>query len=281
MRALNYTGSKARLAPWIAGFFPAHAVYVEPFGGGAGMLLNKPESHIEVYNDLDGALVNFFRVLRDPEQSAELIRRLRLTPFARAEYDAAYVDDAGQDDVERARKLFIRAWMSIGGKGAVWHSKVGFRACTSRGGEREAVRFAAAVDRLPAVAERFRGVVVECRDALRVLEHYDGPRTLFYVDPPYNMLDIVLYRNGVDHGALLDVCRKLEGFCVVSGYESDLYADRLADWHVERLESKVATFKAKPVTECLWISPRTWEALQEEKRRASMPLLRLCQPLCG
>ncbi len=280
MRALNYTGSKARLSSWIGDFFPAHTIYVEPFGGGAGMLLNKPESQIEVYNDLDGDLVNFFRVLREPEQSAELVRRLKLTPFARAEYDAAYEERDCQDAVERARKVFVRAWMSIGGKGAVWSSKVGFRKCTARGVEREAARFASAVDSLHAVAERFRSVVVECRDALRMFECYDSARTLFYVDPPYNGLDIVLYRNGIDHEVLLEACQELEGFCVVSGYPSELYYDRLAGWHVERLATKVATFNAKPVTECLWISPRTWKSLQKERRRASMPLLRLCQPLC-
>jgi len=278
MRALYYLGSKVRIAPWVAEHFPDHAIYVEPFGGGAGVLLNKPRSKVEVYNDLDGEVVSFFRVLRDPEQSAELVRRLKLTPFARAEYEDVW-STKGKDAVDRAWRYFMQACTGIGTKG-VTGKKPGFR----RDGPvatGEARLFANIVDGLSAVAERFRCVVIECGDALELMAHYDSPGTLFYSDPPYNAKGIAGYRNDVDHEALLDACQRLEGFCVVSGYESDLYADMLAGWHVERLETKVAAFKAKPVTECLWISPRTWEALQKERNHAPMPLLRLCQPLCG
>lgn len=278
MRALNYLGSKVRLAKWVKSFFPPHLLYVEPFGGGAGVLLNKPRSKVEVYNDLDGEVVNFFRVMRDPEQSAELIRRLRLTPYARAEHDCAWIKGSG-DAVERARMLFVRSWCGVGSKGSAG-SKAGFR----RDGPvaaGEAGLFAYGVDGLAGVAERLRSVVIECTDALDLLAHYDSTETLFYVDPPYSAKGIQLYRNGIDHESLLESCLSLEGFCIVSGYQSDLYADRLASWHVERLDTKVACFRHKPVTECLWISPRTWKALQKERRRAPMPLLRLCQPLCG
>ena len=82
--ALRYHGAKFRLAPWVLRHFPAHGTYVEPFGGAAGVLLQKPRSYAEVYNDLDGEMTNFFRVLRDPVRRAALTEALVLTPvFAR------------------------------------------------------------------------------------------------------------------------------------------------------------------------------------------------------
>ncbi|WP_199905478.1 DNA adenine methylase [Microvirgula aerodenitrificans] len=81
---LRYHGGKFRLAPWILEFFPPHQIYVEPFGGAAGVLIQKPRSHGEVYNDLDGDIVNLFRVLRSPEQRQLLLEQLVLTPYARA-----------------------------------------------------------------------------------------------------------------------------------------------------------------------------------------------------
>lgn len=68
--ALRYHGGKFRLAPWLLQFFPPHGCYVEPFGGAAGVLLRKPRVYAEVYNDLDGDIVNFFRVLRRPLQNS-------------------------------------------------------------------------------------------------------------------------------------------------------------------------------------------------------------------
>src|SRR5262245_50804810 len=110
--ALRFYGGKWRLAPWIVAHLPPHTCYVEPFGGAASVLLRKPPSRYEVYNDLDGAVVGFFRVLR--ERPADLIRAIQCTPFARAEVDLACVPVPPEvdavDDLERARRLYVRAW---------------------------------------------------------------------------------------------------------------------------------------------------------------------------
>lgn len=102
LTALIYPGGKVKISSWVISFFPRHKIYVEPFGGAAGVLLNKAPSPLEVYNDLNSDLVNFFRVLRDKEKAAELIRRLKLTPYAREEYCSFYPMPEG-DDIERAR----------------------------------------------------------------------------------------------------------------------------------------------------------------------------------
>ena len=87
--ALRYHGAKWRLAPWVIGHMPPHKVYVEPYGGAAGVLLRKPRSYSEVYNDLDGDIVTLFRVLRDPMRREALIEALTLTPYAREEFELA------------------------------------------------------------------------------------------------------------------------------------------------------------------------------------------------
>ena len=106
--ALRYPGGKWKLAPWVIEHFPAHDVYVEPFCGGASVLLQKDRARRgEVINDIDGEITNFFSVLRDKEAAAELIRRIELTPFARDEFHAA-LGPSG-DSIEDARRLAVRA----------------------------------------------------------------------------------------------------------------------------------------------------------------------------
>jgi DNA adenine methylase len=87
---LRYHGGKFRLAPWLTSFFPPHRVYVEPFGGGASVLLHKNRAHSEIYNDISDEIVNVFRVLRDPVMAARLSRLVRLTPFSRVEFLESY-----------------------------------------------------------------------------------------------------------------------------------------------------------------------------------------------
>ena len=138
--ALRWHGGKWRLAPWIIGHFPPHRIYVEPYGGAGSVLLRKARAYAEVYNDLDDWVVGLFRVLRDPAQAAQLVRALRLTPFARAEFDAAVEPSA--DAVEMARRLCVRSFMGFGSNA---HSSsptaaktefraTGFRANSNRSG---------------------------------------------------------------------------------------------------------------------------------------------------
>ena len=88
--AIRYHGGKFRLASWIIGHFPEHRCYVEPFGGAASVLLRKKLSEAEVYNGIDGDVVNLFRVLRDPKKSQALIDACALSPYSRAEFQCAY-----------------------------------------------------------------------------------------------------------------------------------------------------------------------------------------------
>ena len=180
--ALRYHGGKWKLAPWIIEHFPPHRVYVEPYGGAASVLLRKKRSYAEVYNDLDGEIVNLFRVLRNPSQARELMRVVELTPFARSEFEESYL--AHGDPVEQARRTMLRSFAGFGSAMAQTHA-TGFRDNTTRAGTTPAHDWAGMPSAIELIAQRMRGVVVDMRPALDLIDRHDTPETLFYIDPPY------------------------------------------------------------------------------------------------
>ena len=265
---LRYFGGKWQVARAIVARFPPHAVYVEPFGGGAGVLLQKPRplggQGIEVYNDLDREAVNFFRVLR--EKPDDLIRAIYLTPFAREEYELAQRPEEGLSDLERARRFYVRSWQGRGGPTRTWRTGWRRAKLASIGtGQVGAHRFAV-VDHLWAVAERLRGVQIENDDAFAVIERYDSPETLFYCDPPYpgSVRSNGLHKNGYrhemtddDHRRLAELLHKVQGKVVISSYPSRLYDELYGDWERECFDA--LNDNSTQVRECIWMSPAVIE----------------------
>lgn len=127
---LRYQGGKFRIASWIISFFPKHEVYCEPFGGAASVLIQKPSCKTEVYNDINSDLYNLFSVLRDKDKNDALSRRLYFTPWSREEFDNAYIANAQDDDIEKARKIIVRSIFGIGST-CTRHSKGGFKSQVS------------------------------------------------------------------------------------------------------------------------------------------------------
>jgi DNA adenine methylase len=273
---LRWHGGKWKLAPWILSHFPRHRIYVEPFGGAAGVLLRKARSYAEIYNDLDDWVVNLFRVLRDDATAARLTELLRLTPFARGEFEIAReLGEAAGDPVELARRLIIRSFMGFGSNAHNGRS-TGFRANSSRTGTTPAEDWKNYPDTLPALIDRLRGVIIEHRDAIAVMAAHDGAETLHYVDPPYvpatrspaNKYDqkYRMYRHELDdagHARLIDELRRLEGCVALSGYACPLYDERLSDWR--RVETTSYADGARPRTEVLWLNPVCWQRLESER----------------
>lgn len=268
--ALRYHGAKFRIAPWVLRYFPAHACYVEPFGGAAGVLLQKPRSYAEVYNDLDGDVVNFFRVLRDPVSRISLQELLALTPYARAEFERAY--EPVDDPVERARRLCVRAQMGFGSAGAS-KGTTGFRIDTKRACSTAQHLWMAYPDSVASVGSRFAGVLIENRPALQVMREHDGHDTLHFIDPPYMHSTRVIgngkaryYRHEMtdeDHTELLSTLRELVGMVIVSGYETDLYHSALRGWRVEKKDARIAAGRGTAIrTEVLWINTACSDALE-------------------
>jgi DNA adenine methylase len=252
---LRYPGGKWRLASWIIKQFPPHVCYVEPFAGGASVLFSKKPSTIEVINDLNDEVINFFQVLRDcPEQ---LIYRLTLTPFAKQELRQAY--DPTDDPIEKARRFYIRTRQGFGmGSGSTFHDTGWrFQADDNRGtlliGEW------GNLDALWGAAMRLKRVQVDKDDALTIIQRYDRRTTLFYADPPY----VMSARSGkkyyseemtdAQHRALADALHSVSGMVILSGYASPLYAELYGDW---RMISKTTKTNGNgSATECLWMSP--------------------------
>lgn len=251
---VRYHGGKWRLAPWIIAHLPQHRVYVEPFGGGGSVLLRKPRSYAEVYNDLDGEMVNLFRVARD--NGRELLERLRLTPFARTEFFEAYEPTC--DTLEQARRTVVRAFMGFGSNA---HNRpTGFRANSNRSGTTPARDWMNYPDALDAIIDRLRGVVIENRSALDLMPQHDSEQTVFYVDPPYVAAtrdkggDYRHEMTDADHEGLAEVLRGLKGAVVLSGYGCELYDRLYAGW--QRIERAAHADGARDRIEVLWLSPR-------------------------
>ncbi len=268
---LRYHGSKWRLAPWIIQHFPPHKVYVEVFGGGASVLLRKPPSKIEVYNDLDDDLVNFFRVLRSPRQCAALCEALRRTPYSRIEYDRAHVPAKGA--VERARRLTIRAHLGFGSNAGTRRSRCGFRAKDWSSRQANNLAWPRVPDAIAAASARFAGVIVEASDACKLIRTKDSPTTLFYCDPPYvnatrtNQAKDHSYRHELtdeDHRQLATTLGAVVGLVVLSGYPSGLYDELYAGWpSITRASRTQGNARTQWRTEKLWLSPRAAAALHD------------------
>jgi DNA adenine methylase len=255
---VRYHGGKWKLAPWIISNFPEHRVYVEPFGGGGSVLLRKPRSYAEVYNDLDGEMVNLFRVARD--RGDELRARLELTPFARDEFTLAY--EAVDDPLEQARRTVTRSFMGFG-SAAASGAKTGFRSNSNRSGTTPAHGWRNFPDALVQLIDRLRGVVIENRCALDLMEQHDNDQALHYCDPPYVLATRKLknpycrkgYRHELtddDHRDFAETVRKLRGSVVIRGYGCPLYDELFGDW--ARVERAAHADGARDRIEVLWLN---------------------------
>lgn len=261
---LRFHGGKFRLASWIISHFPAHRCYVEPFCGAASVLMRKPRSYAEVINDSWSVVVNVFRVLRDPAQAIELERLLRLTPFAREEFEACgdVEINALTDPIERARRTILRSFAGFGPASTNAQHSTGFRANSNRSGTTPAQDWAHYPDLIPSFVKRLQGVVIENRDASDVMWQHDSTQTLHYVDPPYVQSTRNTKRGNAyydqemtddDHRMLADALHTLRGMVVLSGYRCALYDELYADWR--RVDHAAHADGAKDRIESLWLSP--------------------------
>jgi DNA adenine methylase len=257
---LRYHGGKWRIAPWIISYIPAHKIYIELFGGGGSVLLRKPRSYSELYNDLDGEIVNLFRIVRD--RGDELREKLALTPYSREEFIAAYKPSS--DPLEQARRTVARAFMGFcsaaatEGKSSKGKNPLtGFRSNTNRSGTTAAHDWAHYPDALAGIIERLRGVVLENRNALDIIKIHDTENTVFYADPPYLPsvrdygTDYKYEMTEEDHIQLAEQLNQVKGAVLVSGYHSDLYNELYKGWI--RREKNTYADGALPRTELLWM----------------------------
>jgi DNA adenine methylase len=237
--AFGWYGGKFSHLDWLLPLLPECHHYCEPFAGSAAVLLNRSPSPIETYNDLDGEVVNFFRVLRDHKD--RLVELIGLTPFSREEFELACLIDPNLDPVERARRFFVRARQvrtGLAQKASLgrWANCIN----TSRAGMSGVIsRWLGSIEALPVIAERLIRVQIENRPAIQVIQLYDSPATFFYCDPPYvhsTRGDSSAYGNEMtddDHIQLASVLNRARGTVALSNYDCPLM-DQLytpPKWH--------------------------------------------------
>jgi DNA adenine methylase len=257
--ALRYFGGKWALAPWIIEHMPTHRVYVEPFGCAASVLLRKPRSKVEVYNDLDDEIVGIFRVLQSPAQCARLVRILTRTPYSRREFEQAF--QATSDPLIRAQRAIIRAYMSFHHTALFNPAKNTFADARHRtaGNHSKAHEWMTYPRHLVSICRRLRAVLIEHRDALDVIRVQDTRDALFFVDPPYvpsTRSKGANYRCELtddQHVELLTLLKSVQGKVMIAGYTNEIYDDLLDGW--QRLTHKhyAAAIGARTRTEVLWI----------------------------
>lgn len=259
--AFGWYGGKYSHLNWLLPLLPETQHYCEPFGGSAAVLLNRKPSNVETYNDLDGELVNFFRVLR--EQKELLIEAIGLTPFSREEFEIAISPLTSEiSDFERARRFFVRARQVRTGlaqkasSGRWAHCKL-----TSRAGMAGAVsRWLGSVEGLSEIVQRLLRVQIEHDCAINVIKRYDSEDTLFYCDPPYphdSRGDSQAYAHEMtdeQHKELANVLHNIQGKVAISGYECTLMNELYGDWKVIKAPTKACHSTKGLRTELLWIN---------------------------
>ena len=251
---LKWPGAKWRIADRIIREFPAHEVYVEPFFGSGAVFFRKAPSGIETINDIDGEVVNLFRVIRESPQ--ELCAMVEMTPFSRDEYEQTY--DADEDNpLHRARNFLVRTWQAYGGRTRShppW--------AVDRTSKVYRLRYWNMLpERIAATVERLKMAQLEHMDAKELIPQYNNPNTLLYVDPPYLkkarqsgrlFYEFEMHQQNT-HLELLKLCLKHRGSCIISSYPNELYDSVLEGW--EKQSFQVATNNAGSVTEAIYINP--------------------------
>jgi DNA adenine methylase len=262
--AFGWYGGKFAHLDWLLPLLPYTPWYCEPFGGSAAVLLNRRPSPVETYNDLDGEVVNFFRMLRQHKDA--LVEAIGLTPFSREEFEIACRPVSNDvSNLERARRFFVRARQVR--TGLAQTASLGRWAnckATSRAGMSGVVsRWLGSVEQLPETAERLLRVQIENRPALEVIDLYDASETLFYCDPPYphrTRGDAKAYgyeMSDAEHTELAKRLGRAKGKAAVSGYRCDLYDALYKGWYCHESPPKQCHSIKKERQEILWTNYKT------------------------
>jgi DNA adenine methylase len=257
---VKWPGGKRYLAKRITGYFPNHRIYLEVFGGGASVLLNKTPVQVEVYNDLDLRITRLFRVLRD--QGERFLERVRLIPYSQVEFETAGSYPPGGSELEKAICDFILWRQSFGGKGESWS----YTTTRARGGMAGDVNaWWTAIENLPEIIDRIRRVQILCQSAFDAIPRFDHSEALIYCDPPYVHSNRERHSRRVYHSEMTDdehrdlgkILSKCRAKVIVSGYPSALYDEIFAGWRVASFDianHAARGHKKERENECIWMN---------------------------
>lgn len=247
---LKYPGAKWNLAEWIIGYMPKHEIYLEPFFGSGAVFFNKLPSRLETINDIDGDVVNLFKIIRERYEELEFL--IKFTPWARDEYYMSY--EKTGDELEDARRFLVRCWQAFGTKIS---GRTGWRHSTTKNGPNMPKQWNKVSDRIMLVAERLKDAQIENMTAVKLIKKYNRPEVLIYLDPPYILSTRrgKMYKYEMDnkeHENLLSAVKEHKGAVMISGYDNDLYNDILKNWKKEYKNAVTEMGGSKK--EVLWLN---------------------------
>lgn len=236
---ITYYGGKQRMLKHILPLIPKHELYCEPFCGGAAVFFAKDKSNIEVINDMNRMVINFYTHLQ--VHFEELQNRIQSTLLSRSCHQDAWVMYNFQhlfSDLELAWAFWVLTQQGIFGKiSETW----GFSAATPKtektlNNKRESF--------LEAYKQRLAVVQIECNDALKVIKSRDRETSFFYIDPPYFNSEMGHYKgySKQDFTNLLELLSTIKGKFLLSSYPSDVLADftKQFGWKTVEIEQSVA-----------------------------------------
>lgn len=277
LSAVQYFGGKGGQLKDLLPLIPHTAGYVEPFGGGASVLMNRPPSSLEVYNDLNQNTVNFFRVMQTPDLFEDLEHRLDWTLWSKEEFRRA-VDLLKIDEtptVERAWAFYVVQNQGISGT----HAKSVGNWSRSKANNMVCDKWKRLKERLEPVHRRFMGVQIDSQDGLDCMEYWDAPDVTHYVDPPYvletrpgsgKQYEVELENNA--HEAMIEVLLQLKGPVVLSGYDHPIYTPLTeCGWDLHQYHARASTKVAHgaegegkpPRVECVWRNPQAMSYVRQ------------------
>ncbi len=250
---LTYYGGKQNLADKIISMLPKHRVYCEPFFGGGAVFFTKAPALLEVINDNNGELINFYKVLKT--QYKKLEKEIKCTLHSREYHQAAKIVLGYPQlfsEVKRAWAIWTLANQSFASMlGSTWRCDIK-KNSTPKRLDNKRVSFN------EEYAKRLEQTQIECRDALKIIQTWDSRDTFFYCDPPYFNSDMGHYKGYTeqDFENLLGVLSKIKGKFLLSSYPSEIIEKytKKYKWHTQKIEGipvSVALGKHKMKTEVL------------------------------
>lgn len=255
---LLYPGGKYKIRDWICSYIPPHRSYLEPFCGGASIFFAKSPCELEILNDINGDICNFFRVLRD--QGEELAKKIFLTPYSREEYENAYIPSSEDTELERARKFCIKCNLSFAGGNRY---KTGFRIG-------RADNWNQLPETIIEAAKRIKQAQIESMPAIELIKKYQNSETFIYLDPPYyfqNSTDKYqyLYKHILkpeEHEEMLKILVESPAKILLSGYENSLYEKYLEKNGWKKKKKIAVANKGGYREETLWMNYEICEQLR-------------------
>jgi DNA adenine methylase len=252
----NYPGGKTTISDWIVRHIPEHEVYIEPFGGSAGVLANKPPSKLEVYNDTASLCVDFFRAVK--HHPDELEHWVKTTPYSRElfdEYTDALQKNPPDELVDRAGMFWYTQFTAFAGKGVICgnDSTTFSIQCSSNGSKNRQDDLITSAENISVLCDRFRKVQIEHLDFETIFNKYDSEKAVFYCDPPYVDVGDDYYQtgeNGFNHTRFVESLHDLSAKWLVS-YDHQI-PDELREYEiVERSKKSTMDYEKDEKTESL------------------------------